>query len=70
MRAALPVNGERPLRVAEIKRADVACEGTLAIGSKRPYLAAGRFTTVIVTCDGYCFEWWTALCATTPCASS
>src|ERR1035437_4445073 len=29
-----------------------------------------RFTTVSVTCEGYCREWCTALCATTPCASS
>jgi hypothetical protein len=29
-----------------------------------------RFTTVIVTSDGYRFEWCTALCATTPADSS
>ena len=29
-----------------------------------------RFTTVTVTFDGYCFEWWTTLCATTPFTSS
>jgi hypothetical protein len=28
------------------------------------------FTTVSVTCDGYCCEWWIAVCATTPLASS
>jgi hypothetical protein len=28
------------------------------------------FTTVILISDGYCFEWWTALRATTPCDSS
>ncbi len=41
-----------------------------------PNLTAGadevcaRFTTVTVTEDGYCFEWCTALCATTPLLSS
>ena len=29
-----------------------------------------RFTTVSVTCDGYCPEWCTTLCATTPLLSS
>ena len=27
-------------------------------------------TTVMVTCDGNCFEWCTTLCATTPVSSS
>ncbi len=30
----------------------------------------GRFTTVTVSCDGYCLEWCTAVCATTPFTSS
>ena len=29
-----------------------------------------RFTTLSVTCEGYCCEWCTALCATTPFTSS
>ncbi len=29
-----------------------------------------RFTTVTMTLDGYCFEWWMTLCATTPFTSS
>jgi hypothetical protein len=33
-------------------------------------VVVARLTTVTVTCDGYCFEWCTALCATTPCDSS
>jgi hypothetical protein len=33
---------------------------------KRDYF----FTTVILISDGYCFEWWTALRATTPRDSS
>ena len=31
---------------------------------------ADLLTTVTVTDDGYCFEWCTALCATTPLLSS
>src|ERR1019366_4975958 len=36
----------------------------------RPDGQSARFTTVSVTCDGYCREWCTAVCATTPFASS
>jgi hypothetical protein len=35
-----------------------------------PYGACCCFTTVIVSCDGYCFEWCTRLCATMPFTSS
>ena len=40
-------------------------------GAQRCASPASRVcTTVTVICDGYCFEWCTALCATTPFASS
>src|SRR5262245_10672818 len=35
-----------------------------------PAVDGERFTTVTATFDGYCLEWWTALCATTPFVSS
>jgi len=34
------------------------------------FVEPGLGTTVTVTCDGYCREWCTALCATIPFTSS
>ena len=47
-----------------------------AAGSVMPPLRATfleryrRFTTETLSCDGYCLEWCTTLCATTPLTSS
>jgi hypothetical protein len=50
----------RPASETEIARRAQRCAA----------VEVGFFTIVIVIADGYCFEWWTALCATTPFDSS
>ncbi len=41
-----------------------------SIGTEPLHYGDSRFTTVTVSCEGYCLEWCTAVCATTPFTSS